>query len=126
MIVRCLIVDDNEEFLRAARDLLEREGISIVGVASNSAQARRQSRELKPDVALIDIDLGQENGFDLARQLADVEGPEPPRVIFISTHSGDDFAEMIAESPALEFLPKPALSGPAIRDILARAANNSA
>jgi CheY-like chemotaxis protein len=125
MAVRCLIVDDSEEFLRAARDLLEREGISVVGIASNGAEARRQTRELQPDVALVDIDLGEENGFDLARQLAGGEGPEPPRVIFISTYSGDDFAEMIAESPALEFLPKPALSGAAIRDILARAGSNS-
>ena len=70
MAVRCLIVDDNHDFLRAARDLLEREGISVVGVASTAAQAYRSCTELKPDVALVDIDLGGENGFDIARQLA--------------------------------------------------------
>ena len=121
MAVRCLIVDDNHEFLRAARDLLEREGISVVGVASTGSQARRSCRELRPDVALIDIDLGEENGFDVARQLAGGEGAKLPRVILISTHSGDDFADMIADSPALSFLPKAGLSGAAIRGILTRA-----
>jgi CheY-like chemotaxis protein len=121
MAVRCLIVDDNHDFLRAARELLERQGISVVGVASNGAQARRSCRALKPDVALIDIDLGGENGFDVARQLAGQQGAELPRVILISAYSGDDFADMIADSPAVSFLPKAALSGAAIRGILARA-----
>jgi DNA-binding NarL/FixJ family response regulator len=121
MAVRCLIVDDNHEFLRAARDLLEREGISVVGVASTGAQARRSCRELKPDLALIDIDLGEENGFDVARQVAGGEGTGDPRVILISVYSGDDFADMIADSPALSFLPKASLSGDAIRGILTRA-----
>lgn len=121
MAVRCLIVDDNNEFLRAARDLLEHEGIRVVGVASTGAQARRSCRELKPDVALIDIDLGEEDGFDVARQVAGGGDTGEPRVILISVYSGDDFADMIADSPALSFLPKAGLSGDAILGILARA-----
>jgi CheY-like chemotaxis protein len=126
MAVSCLIVDDSQEFLRAARDLLEREGISVVGVASTGAQARRSWLELKPDVALVDIDLGEENGFDVARELAGGEGAEPPRVILISAYSGDDFADMIADSPALAFLPKAGLSAAAIRGILTRAGGGGA
>jgi CheY-like chemotaxis protein len=121
MAVRCLIVDDNHEFLRAARELLLREGISVVGVASTGAEACRSCRELKPDVALVDIDLGEENGFDVARQLAGQEGAELPRVILISAHSWDDFADIMADSPAVSFLPKAGLSGAAIRSILGRA-----
>jgi CheY-like chemotaxis protein len=126
MTVRCLIVDDSPEFLRAARVLLAREGITVVGVASNGAQARRSCGGLKPDVALVDIDLGEESGFDVARQLAAREGAQLPRVILISACSGDDFAEMIADSPALSFLPKAGLSGTAIRGILARAGGPAA
>jgi CheY-like chemotaxis protein len=126
MAVRCLIVDDNPDFLRVARMLLEREGISVVGVASNAAQALISCRELQPDVALVDIDLGEESGFDVGRQLADREGAGQPRVILISAHSGDDFAEMIADSPAISFLPKTYLSGAAIRVILARPDGRSA
>ena len=67
--VRCLIVDDSADFVGAARGLLERQGMTIVGVASNSAQALRRHEELRPDVTLVDIDLGGESGFELAEQI---------------------------------------------------------
>lgn len=118
--MRCQIVDDNDHFLRVARDLLEREGITVVGVASTSVEALRQARELRPDVTLVDIDLGEESGFDLARRLASARGVRAPGVILISGHTEGDFADMIADSPALAFLPKSDLSGTAIRGILAR------
>jgi CheY-like chemotaxis protein len=69
MPLRCLIVDDNGAFLDAARLLLEREGVTVVGVASSIAEALRQARALLPDVSLVDIGLGEESGFDLARLL---------------------------------------------------------
>lgn len=119
--MRCLIVDDNNDFLRAARELLESEGISVVGAVSTGAEAYRTCHDLNPDVILLDIDLGEENGFDVARQLAGRADATQPRVILISGYSGDDFEDMIAHSPALSFLPKACLSGTAIRDILARA-----
>jgi CheY-like chemotaxis protein len=125
MAVRCLIVDDNHDFLQAARDLLEREGIRVVGVVTTGSEAGRRCRELKPDVALVDIDLGGENGFDVARQLAG-RGKHATQVILISSYSGDDFADLIADSPAISFLPKPALSGEAIRGILTGAGGGKA
>ena len=70
MPLRCLLVDDNEAFLEAASLLLEREGVIVVGVASTIAEALRQARALRPDVILVDIGLGTESGFDLARLLA--------------------------------------------------------
>ena len=116
MSTRCLIVDDNQSFLEVAQHLLEREGLSVVGVASTAAEALRRCQELRPDVALVDIDLGAENGFDLAGQL---NGECPGcQVILISAYSSADFAELIEESPALSFIPKPQLSVPAIHDIL--------
>ena len=126
MPMRCLIVDDSNEFLRAASDLLEREGISVVGVASTGAQAYRACSELKPEVVLLDIDLGEETGFEVARQLADQVGSEQRRVILISSYSAADFEDLIAASPAVSFLPKGDLSGTAIRGILARANNSVA
>src|SRR4029079_4666577 len=73
MPVRCLIVDDNLGFLEAARKLLEREGLSIAGVASTSAEALREAELLRPDVVLVDVSLGEESGLELARRL--VAGP---------------------------------------------------
>ena len=115
--MRCLIVDDSPRFLDAARGLLERQGLTVVGVASTSAEALQRVEELRPDVTLLDIDLGGESGLELARRLHDQDGPGP--VILISTHAEQDYAELIAASPAVGFLPKTALSGDAIRDLLA-------
>ena len=67
MQLRCLIVDDNQAFLEAARVLLEREGLAIAGTASNSAEALRKADTLRPDVVLVDLMLGKESGFELAR-----------------------------------------------------------
>jgi CheY-like chemotaxis protein len=66
-MLRCLIIDDSLRFLDAARALLERQGIAVVGVASNSAEALQRVEELRPDVTLLDIDLGGESGLELAR-----------------------------------------------------------
>jgi len=120
MPVRCVIVDDSHEFLRTASELLELDGIDVVGAVSTGAQARRTCRQLKPDVALVDICLGTETGFDVACQLADQAGTAPPQVILISASVGEEDAHMIADSPAVSFLPKEELSGAAIRGILAR------
>jgi DNA-binding NarL/FixJ family response regulator len=114
-MLRCLIVDDNRRFLDAARGLLEREGITVVGVASTSAEALDQVQEWRPDVTLVDIDLGKESGFELVRRLADLA---PLRMILISTHAEQDYADLIAASPAIGFVPKSALSAAAIRALL--------
>jgi len=118
--LRCLIVDDNALFLEGAADLLRREGLDVVGVASNSAQALQLASELRPDVTLVDIDLGDEDGLEVARQLSDISPYS--NVILISTHSEDDLAHLIAMSPALGFVPKTRLSAQAIRDLLEPAA----
>jgi len=118
-LVRALIVDDNASFLRASSSLLERQGLSVVGTATNGAEASEQAQRLSPDVILVDIDLGQESGFMLATRLTEQPPPgSPPRVILISTHAQDEFADLIAASPALGFIPKSRLSMSAIRELL--------
>jgi len=115
MGLRCLIVDDNAHFLVAASELLEREGISVVGVARKATEALQRSEELRPDLTLIDIDLGAESGFDIARQLAG-HGAAP--IILISTYAERDFIDLITASPAIGFLPKSELSVQAIHALL--------
>jgi DNA-binding NarL/FixJ family response regulator len=105
--IRCLIVDDNQPFLDAARLLLEREGVAVVEVATTSAEALRLEEELRPDVVLVDIRLGDESGLDLARRLRST-------VILISTHAQSEYAEEIASSPAAGFIPKAQLSASAV------------
>jgi DNA-binding NarL/FixJ family response regulator len=111
-------VDDNSEFLRVVSMLLGGEGIDVVGVASTSAQAIQRVRELKPEVVLVDIKLGGECGFVLARELAESPATDAG-VIIISTYGERDFAALIADSPALGFISKASLSGDAIRELVA-------
>ena len=116
--MRCLIVDDSTDFVEAARYLLEHGGITVVGVASTSAEALRCFEEQRPDVTLVDVNLGSENGFELAEQLHRSASPAPSSVILISTHAEQDFADMIATSPAIAFLAKFALTPGAICDLM--------
>jgi DNA-binding NarL/FixJ family response regulator len=105
-------------FLEAARVLLEREGLRVVGVAATSDEALRQAEELRPDVVLVDVMLGDESGLDLARRLDGHNEGADLAVILMSTYSEADFADLIAESPAAGFLPKPELSAGALRQIV--------
>jgi DNA-binding NarL/FixJ family response regulator len=120
MTLHCLIVDDSTRYLDAARGHLEREGIIVVGVASTISQALQQAERLRPDVTLVDIDLADESGFELARRLQQAARSWPSRVILVSTHAEDDFADLIAASAAIGFLSKADLSADAIRDLLDR------
>jgi DNA-binding NarL/FixJ family response regulator len=113
--VRCLIVDDNRRFLDAARGRLESQGLLVVGVASNGSDAVQLSQELKPDVTLLDIDLGDESGFEVARRLQ-VHDPSP--IIMISTHAEQDYRDLIVASSALGFLSKADLSAAGILNLL--------
>lgn len=118
MAISCLIVDDNVRFLKVAGALLERDGITVVAVATNSAEALRRAWELRPDVLLVDIELGHESGLDLTRRLMTAAAAPWARVILMSAHSEDDFGGLIDASPALGFLAKARLSGGAIRRLL--------
>jgi CheY-like chemotaxis protein len=110
MPLRCVLVDDNEAFLETASLLLEREGLAIVGMASTIAGALRQVRALRPDLVLVDIGLGNESGFDLARLLAQDGQISGAEVILISTGAEADYRELIDDSPAAGFLAKSELS----------------
>lgn len=119
MAIRCLIVDDSSRFARAAVELLREDGIDVLAVASGGEEAVRLARELRPDLALVDIDLGEDNGLAVARRLREEEhGRLAEAVILISTHAREEFAELIAASPAVGFLPKAELSADAIEALL--------
>ena len=112
--LRCLIVDDNASFLEAVSTLLQRQGIIVVGIASTTTAALRQAGQLRPDVVLVDIMLGDESGFDLAQRLADMDS-DGMTVILISTQEESDFADLIEAAPVAGFVPKSELSASAIR-----------
>jgi DNA-binding NarL/FixJ family response regulator len=124
MPLRCLLVDDNDGFLRAATLLLQREGVTVVGVASNIVDALQEARVKRPNVILIDIGLGDESGFDLAQSMAVQDGHlGGAELIMISSQAEADYAELVAESPAAGFLSKSELSAEGMRRILGCAMN---
>jgi DNA-binding NarL/FixJ family response regulator len=116
--VRCVIVDDSALVLSAASELLEGEGIAVVGVATNGEEAKRAVQAHTPDVVLLDIDLGRESGFDLARTLQPALRSMGSCSILISTHDESEFADLITASPAVGFVPKAGLSAEAIYRLL--------
>jgi two-component system nitrate/nitrite response regulator NarL len=112
---RFFIVDDNPQFLSTATDLLQGEGVEVVGVALSGEEASRLVPALAPHVVLVDIDLGAESGFDIAARLAEYEGV---RVVMISAYEEAEFEDLIAGSPAAGFVPKAHLSARAVADVL--------
>jgi CheY-like chemotaxis protein len=115
----CLIVDDNREFFEAAKQLLADDGITVVGFAATLERAVDEAIALRPDVVLVDVDLGTQSGFDVAQRLATLPDGGPP-VVLISAQSGTELAEILEARGARGFVSKTDLSGDAIRTILAR------
>jgi DNA-binding NarL/FixJ family response regulator len=95
------------------------QGFSVVGVATNQSEAMAIAAADRPDVALVDVDLGEENGLDVARALAASDVPVP--VILISAYGEPEIQDVLDDSRALGFLPKSIVSRRAIDDLLNRA-----
>jgi DNA-binding NarL/FixJ family response regulator len=119
MRLRCLIVDDNESFLDIAAASLAGDDLEVLGTATTSAEALRRVAEQRPDVVLVDINLGEESGFELARMLVERFPRLASGVVLISTRAEQDLAGLIKASPAAGFLPKTQLSARAVRELVA-------
>ena len=119
MRLRCLIVDDNEPFLEIAAASLAGAELDVVGTAITSAEALRHVAEHQPDVVLVDINLGEESGFELARTLVERFPQLASGVILISARAEQDFGGLIEASPAAGFVRKTQLSGMAVHELVA-------
>jgi DNA-binding NarL/FixJ family response regulator len=118
--LRCLIVDDNESFLEVATASLTGNDLDVLGTAKTSAEALRQVAEQQPDAVLVDISLGEESGFELARMLVERFPQLASGVVLTSTRAEQDFGGLIRASPAAGFIPKTRLSARAVRELVAR------
>jgi DNA-binding NarL/FixJ family response regulator len=99
-----LIVDDNAEFRRLARRLLESGGYSVVGEADDGGGALRAHAALRPDIVLLDVQLPDRDGFAIAESLA--ADADPPIVVLISSRDRTAYRRKVAETTARAFLPK--------------------
>jgi CheY-like chemotaxis protein len=115
-VARILIVDDDKRFRGIARRLLESEGFDVVGEAEDGQAALTAARELEPDVVLLDIQLPDLDGLEVAEQLA---APGGPAVVLTSTRDECDFGPQLRESGARGFVPKGELSAERIAKLCA-------
>jgi len=113
---RVLIVDDNTAFRAAARQLLQRSGFVVVAEAETGNKGVQEAKLHSPDLALVDVQLPDCDGFEVAEQLS---GLTPaPRVILTSSLDGSDFGALVAGSSALGFIPKADLSARTIEALV--------
>jgi DNA-binding NarL/FixJ family response regulator len=113
-----LIVDDHASFRQQARALLEAEGYVVVGEAPDGHSAIELAGALRPEIVLLDIGLPDLNGFEVARQL--MGGRTPPAVVLTSSREAATYGPRLAASPAVGFIAKDELSGPALAALVAR------
>jgi DNA-binding NarL/FixJ family response regulator len=116
MTVTVLIVDDHPTFRSFARDLLESEGFEVVGESEDGTSALEAATSLRPDLVLLDVQLPDLNGFDVARRLK-ADGV-PTVIVLVSSRGASDYGDQIESSGAAGFIPKADLSGEGIRALL--------
>jgi DNA-binding NarL/FixJ family response regulator len=108
-VMRVLIVDDHRSFRASARQLLEAEGFTVVGEAVDGHQAIAAAQRLEPDLILLDVQLPDIDGFEVAAQLAALGVRSA--VVLTSSRARTEYGSLVAESAARGFIPKEELSG---------------
>jgi DNA-binding NarL/FixJ family response regulator len=114
-----LIVDDHQTFRETARLLLESEGFDVIGEAESGESAVKKAAELAPDLILLDVQLPDIDGFDVARRVTGSDGA--PAVIIVSSRDDGDYGPLVAGSGAAGFVTKAELSGDRVRALLGAA-----
>jgi len=96
--------------------MLEAAGFTVAEAATG-AEATEAARTGRPSLVLLDIQLPDFDGFEVARRLA--AQADGPVVVLTSTREASDYGGRIASSPVAGFLPKDQLSGAALLEFLA-------
>jgi DNA-binding response OmpR family regulator len=111
-----LIVDDERDFRMMAQRLLELRGFDVAGHADDGAAAVRLARSLAPHAVLLDVNLPDATGFEIARRLADLA--PAPRVLLTSADREVTDA-VLSECRAAAFVPKDELPTSDLSGLLA-------
>src|SRR5215469_1365694 len=111
-----LIVDDHEGFRQVVRELLEADGVEVVGEAADGESAITEAERLRPELVLLDVQLPDIDGFEVAARLG--AASDPPAVVLTSSYDANSYRRRLAQSPARAFIPKGELSGEALAALL--------
>lgn len=111
-----LIVDDHPSFRTSARRVLEAAGYEVIGEAPDGASALDAIRTHRPDVVLLDVQLPDIDGFDVAARVTGQD--DAPIVVLTSSRDRSDFGGMVGRSGARGFIPKAELCGPQLEALL--------
>ena len=117
-VMSVLIVDDHPSFRASARRLLEAEGFNVVGEAADGQAAIAAAQELQPEVVLLDVQLPDLDGFEVAARLAALGLPSA--VVLTSSRNAAEYGRMVAETPVRGFIPKSDLSGALLAGFLSQ------
>ncbi|HEY7691304.1 MAG TPA: response regulator transcription factor [Gaiellaceae bacterium] len=113
---RVLIVDDHPSFRRCARALLMAEGFEVVGEAADGTTALDLALALDPEFVLLDIQLPDIDGFEVAARLR--ERKPDLAIVLVSSRDRSDYGSRIEENGVLGFVSKDELSGAALVSLL--------
>jgi DNA-binding NarL/FixJ family response regulator len=115
--VTVLIVDDHPSFRAIAQLVLETDGFSVVGTACDGESGVAATLELAPDVVLLDVELPDIDGFEVAARLR--RAGSVAAIVLVSSRGDDEFGSLVAESGARGFVTKSELTGDAVRHLVA-------
>lgn len=115
-VITVLIVDDHPSFRASARRMLEAEGVSVVGEAADGHGAIAAAQDLQPDVVLLDVQLPDLDGFEVADRLAALGVRSA--VVLTSSHVAAEYGSLVAQTPTRAFITKSELSGAALTGLV--------
>jgi CheY-like chemotaxis protein len=113
-----LIVDDHPAFRKSARQLLESEGYDVIAEAGDGKSALDAATEFKPDVIVLDVQLPDIDGFEVAEQIGARSDGWAPDVVLVSSREASDFGALLDRNCIRGFISKSELSGETIAELL--------
>jgi DNA-binding NarL/FixJ family response regulator len=104
--IRVVIVDDQEPFRAAARDVVElTDGFEVVGEAATGEESIELVGRLRPDLVLMDLNLPGIDGLEATRRIR-ADGPEHVVVLMVSTYEAAEYAPRATEAGAAGYISK--------------------
>ncbi len=115
-IIKVLIVDDNAKFKKSVKNLLLNEqDIEVIGEARDGKEAILKTKELKPDIVLMDVRMPEMGGIEATRRISQIM-PEA-KIIILTIYDIDEYRKAAITSGASGFVVKNVIKDELIQTI---------